>query len=82
MRLVYARDNDLTYNSIRFDISSRNFKKPLDIFWPQIKRKRSEEYLVMIRLQKENSERFSCLEFILKNNKHREAGLKHKSARF
>ena len=33
--------NDLTYNSIRF-------KKPLDIFWPQIQRKGSEEYLVMI----------------------------------
>ena len=32
MRLVYARDNDLTYNSIRFDISLQNFKKPLDIF--------------------------------------------------
>ena len=31
MRLVYARDNDLTYNSIRFDISLQNFKKPLDI---------------------------------------------------
>ena len=33
--------NDLTYNSIRF-------KKPLDIFWPQIQRKGSEAYLVMI----------------------------------
>ena len=33
--------NDLTYNSIRF-------KKPLDIFWPQIQRKCSEDYLVMI----------------------------------
>ena len=33
--------NDLTYNSIRF-------KKPLDIFWPQIQRKGSEDYLVMI----------------------------------
>ena len=50
MRLVYARDNDLTYNSIRFDISLQNFKKPLDIFWPQLntKKKRSEEYLVTI----------------------------------
>ena len=33
--------NDLTYNSIRF-------KKPLDIFWPQIQTKGSEDYLVMI----------------------------------
>ena len=31
MRLVQARDNDLAYNSIRFDISLKNFKKPLDI---------------------------------------------------
>ena len=34
-------NNDLTYNSIRFE-------KPLDIFWPQIQRKGSEDYLVMI----------------------------------
>ena len=33
--------NDLTYSRIRF-------KKPLDIFWPQIQRKGSEDYLVMI----------------------------------
>ena len=33
--------NDLTYNSIRL-------KKPLDIFWPEIQRKCSEDYLVMI----------------------------------
>ena len=33
--------NYLTYNSIRF-------KKPLGIFWPQIQRKGSEDYLVMI----------------------------------
>ena len=24
MRLVYARDNDVTYNSIRFDLSLQN----------------------------------------------------------
>ena len=35
------KKNDVTYNSIRF-------KKPLDIFWPQIQRKGSEDYLVMI----------------------------------
>ena len=40
-RLILYTSNDLTYNSIRF-------KKPLDIFWPQIQRRRSEEYLVMI----------------------------------
>ena len=33
--------NDLSYNSIKF-------KKPLNIFWPQIKREGSAEYLVMI----------------------------------
>ena len=31
----------------------------------------------MILAVKESSERFSCFEFILKNCKHREAGLKH-----
>ena len=72
MRLVYAR---LIQLSIRFNISLQNFKKPLDFFLPQIERKRSEEYLVIILAV---SERFSCLEFILKNSKHREAGLKHK----
>jgi len=42
-------DNDLTY-SMRFDLSLQNFKKPLvDIFLPQIERKkRYEEYLVII----------------------------------
>ena len=39
MRLVYAPDNDLTHNSIRFDVSLPNFKKPLDIFWPQLNKK-------------------------------------------
>ena len=37
---LYTSD-DLTNNSIRF-------KKPLDIFWPQIQRKGSEDYLLMI----------------------------------
>ena len=41
MRLVYARDNDLTYNSIRFDISLQNAKKLLDIFWPQLNAKKN-----------------------------------------
>ena len=63
---------------IRFDINLQNFKKPLDIFSPQIERKRSKEYLVIIVLVKESLERFSCLEFIIEKRKHREAGLKHK----
>ena len=40
MRLVYARDNDLAYNSIRFDISLQNFKKSLDIFCAQLNTKK------------------------------------------
>ena len=61
MRLVYARDNDLTYNSIRF-------KKPLDnFFYRECKENVPEEYLVRILAVKGSSERFSCLEFILKN---------------
>ena len=52
MRLVYARDNDLTYNSIRFDMSLQNFKKPLDMFWLQLNtekiKKLFEDYSVTI----------------------------------
>ena len=42
---------------MRFDISLQNFKKPLvDIFSPQIDRKKiSEEYLVMILAVERNS---------------------------
>ena len=86
MRLVYARDNDLTYNSIGFDISLQNFKKPLDVFWPQLntKKKRSEEYLVTIFGYKKKA----LSDFLPSSSswkiarKHREVGLKHKSARF
>ena len=53
-------------------------KKPLDSFSPQIERKRSKEYFVIILTVKENFERFSCLEFVFEKSKHREAGLKHK----
>ena len=63
---------------IRFDISLQNFKKPLDIFSPQIERKRSKEYLFIILAVKEILGRFSCLEFIFKKSKYREGGLKHK----
>ena len=65
MRLSLYTSNDLTYNSI-------SFKKPLDIFWPQIQRKCSEDYLLMILTVKKSPERLSCLEFILKKSKHRE----------
>ena len=51
MRLVYAR---LIQLSIRFNISLQNFKKPLDVFLPQIERKRSEEYLGIILAVKRN----------------------------
>ena len=64
--------------SIRFDIILQNFKKPLDSFSPQIERKRSKEYLVIILAGKKSFERFSCLEFVFDKSKHREAGLKHK----
>ena len=57
---------------IRFD------KKPVDIFSPQIERKRSKEYLFIILAVKKTFERFSCLEFIFEKSKHREADLKHK----
>ena len=52
--------------SIRFDISLKNFKKPLDSFSPQLERERSKEYLVITLAVKESFERFSCLEFIFK----------------
>ena len=63
---------------IRLDISLQNFQKPLDIFSPQIERKRSKEYLIIILVVRESFERFSCLEFIFQKSKYREAGLKHK----
>ena len=59
-------------------ISLWNVKKPLDIFSPQIERKHSKEYLVIILAVKGSSERFSCLEFIFEKSKHRKAGLKRK----
>ena len=71
----------MIWPSIKFDVSLQNFKKPLDIFSPQIERKRPKEYLVIILAVKERSkesfERFSYLEFIFEKSRHREAGLKH-----
>ena len=46
MRVCEIWDNDLT--EIRFDIRLQKFKKPLDIFSPQIERKRSKEYFIKI----------------------------------
>ena len=60
-RVVYAAilfthvckiwDNDLTEYQVY--ISLQIFKKPLDIFSPQIERTRSKEYLVVILAVKE-----------------------------
>ena len=75
---TFVRFETMIWPSIRFDISLQNFKKPLDSFSPQIERKRSKEYLVIILAGKESFERFSCLEFVFEKSKHREAGLKHK----
>ena len=57
-----------------FDISLQNFNKSLDIFSPQIERKRFKEYLVIVLAVNESFERFSCLKFISENSKYREAG--------
>ena len=67
---TFVRFETMIWPSIRFDISLQNFKKPLDIFSPQIERKRSKEHLVIILAVKESFERFSRLEFVFeKNNK-------------
>ena len=68
----------MIWPSIRFDISIQNFEKPLGISSPQIGGKRSKEYFGIILAVKESFERFSCIEFIFENSKHRETGLKHK----
>ena len=70
-------DNDLTEYQVCHKLTDLK-KKPLDIFSPQIERKRFKEYLVIILAVKERFERFSCLEFVFEKSKHREAGLKHK----
>ena len=68
----------LIWPSIRLDISLQNFKKILESFSPQIERKSSKKYLVIILAVKESFEWFSCLEFVFEKSKQREAGLKHK----
>ena len=44
----FLRFETVTWPCIRFDVSLQNLKKPLYIFWPQIERKCSEEYLAVI----------------------------------
>ena len=75
---TFVRLQTMIWPSIRFDISLKNFKKPLDIFSLPIERKRSKEYLVIILDVKESFDQFSCLKFIFEKTKHWEAGLKHK----
>ena len=75
---TFVRFETMIWPRIRFVISLQIFKKPLDIFSPQIERKRFKEYLVIILTVKERFERFPCLEFVFEKSKHREAGLKHK----
>ena len=75
---TFVRFQTMIWPSVRFVISLQIFKKPLDIFSPQIERKRFKECLVIILAVKERFERFSCLEFVFEKSKHREAGLKLK----
>ena len=75
---TFARFETTNLPSIRFDISLKNFKIPLDIFSPQIEKKRSKEYLVISLPVKGSLQRFSCLEFIYEKSKHRENSLRHK----
>ena len=63
-------NNDLTYNSIRFE-------KPLDIFWPQIQRKGSEDYLVMILAVNRELWAISLPRVHLEKEQTLGAGLKH-----
>ena len=66
----------MIWPSISFDISLQNFKKPSNIFSPQIERKRSKEYLVIIVAVKESFERFSCVDFIFEKKQTTESRLK------
>ena len=56
----------------------QNFQKPLDIFWTQIERKHSEEYLVLILAVKRKLWAIFLPRVYLKNSKNQENGLKHK----
>ena len=50
---TFVRFETMVWPSIRFVISLQIFKKPLDIFSPQIERTRSKEFLVIILAVKE-----------------------------
>ena len=75
---TFVRLETMVGPSIRSVINLQIFKKPLEIFSPQIERKLFKEYLVIILAGKERFERFLCLEFVFEKRKHREAGIKHK----
>ena len=77
--IVYAAVTLRTF--VRFETGiwpSTELKKSLDIFWPQLSERKRSEVLVILLVVKESFERYSCLEFLLKNSKHCEAGLKLK----
>ena len=77
MHVCKIWDNDLTWYQVWYKLT-KLYKDFSYIFSPQIGRKRSEEYLVINLAVEKNFERFSCLELIFENSKHREGGLKHK----
>ena len=56
---TFVRFETMIWPSIRFDY--RTLKSLQTFFSPQIERKRSKEYLVIILAVKESFERFSCL---------------------
>ena len=80
MHVCKIWDKDLTEYQVWYINKLTGLKKALDIFSPQIERKRSKKYLVIILAVKGSFQRFSCLEFIFeKKKKPRELdGLKHK----
>jgi len=45
---TFVSFDTMIWPNIRFHKSLQNFQKPLDILWPQIERKRSEQYLIKI----------------------------------
>ena len=61
---------------VRFETGiwpSTELKKSLDIFWPRLSERKRSEVLVILLVVKESFERYSCLEFNLKNSNHCEA---------
>ena len=66
----FVRFETMIWPSIMFDISLQNYKNPnLNSLSPQIEKKGSKEYLVIILAVKESFERFSCLEFVFEKSK-------------